>query len=180
MNAKLNEKTELTEKVIHILVTTLCNRNCKHCCNKQYDLNDIPQVTDEELRNAHTVCITGGEPFLFTDPGAIAKYYKRNYPNIKNVYVYTNAVELADYLETHRNFDALTPIDGVNVSIKVPADKTKFEQTIINDDRIAMMRSNLLYVFDNLMPTLTDNFTVVNREWQADFNPAPDSIFRRA
>lgn len=29
MNAKLNEKTELTEKVIRILVTTLCNRNCK-------------------------------------------------------------------------------------------------------------------------------------------------------
>ena len=50
--AKLNEKNENTEKVIHIMVTSLCNRKCPDCCNNQYDLNDIPYVTDEELKRA--------------------------------------------------------------------------------------------------------------------------------
>lgn len=174
----LNERTEITEKVIHIMVTTLCNRNCKHCCNKQYDLNDIPQVTDDELKKAHTICITGGEPFLYTSPNNIAKYYKIHYPNIKNIYVYTNALELADYLSNPQN--TLDYIDGVNVSIKVPYDKKCFEEIIYNNKQINKLKSNLLYVFDDLIPNKIGNFTYIDREWQEEFNPAPDSIFRRA
>lgn len=44
-NATLNDKNENTKKIIHIMVTTLCNRNCKFCCNKMYNLNDIPYVS---------------------------------------------------------------------------------------------------------------------------------------
>ena len=176
-NAILNAKTELTEKIIHIMVTTLCNRNCRYCCNKQYDLNDIQQVTEEELKNAHTICITGGEPFLYIEPNQIAKYYKTHYPNIKNIYVYTNALELADYLTQHTN--TLEYIDGVNVSIKNVKDKNKFD-IIVQDNRIKSMKSNLVYVFNDLFPKITDNFTVFSRKWQKDFIPAPDSIFRRA
>ena len=62
--SKLNCKTDTTKKIIHLLVTSLCNRNCKHCCNKQYNLNDVQHVTDEELREAEIICITGGEPFF--------------------------------------------------------------------------------------------------------------------
>lgn len=61
-------------------------------------MNAIPCVTDEELRNAEVLCLTGGEPFKYTQPNAIASYYKRNYPNIKKIYVYTNALEFAEYL----------------------------------------------------------------------------------
>jgi MoaA/NifB/PqqE/SkfB family radical SAM enzyme len=80
------------KKIIHIMVTSLCKRNCEYCCNKQYDLNDIPYVTDEELRNAHTLLLTGGELFAFANPPEIAQYYKSRYPNIKAVYVYSNAL----------------------------------------------------------------------------------------
>lgn len=174
MNA-LNEKTAKTEKVIHIMVTSLCNRNCKHCCNKQYSLNDIPYVTDEELKNAHTICLTGGEPFLYAEPASIAEYYKRHYKNVKNIYVYTNAKELADYL---KNDHLMNYIDGVNVSIKTKADLIAFDN-IVKDEQINRMTSNLLYVFNDLLPENNGNFTVVNREWQKDFKPADDSIFRR-
>ena len=61
--AILNERNENTKGVIHLLTTTLCNRDCKYCCNKQYDMNEILYVTDSELREAHTLCLTGGEPF---------------------------------------------------------------------------------------------------------------------
>ena len=69
--AILNERNENTKGIIHLLTTTLCNRDCKYCCNKQYDMNEILYVTDSELREAHTLCLTGGEPFLYTDPCAL-------------------------------------------------------------------------------------------------------------
>lgn len=120
--AILNERNENTKGVIHLLTTTLCNRDCKYCCNKQYDMNKILYVTDSELREAHTLCLTGGEPFLYTDPCAMAKHYKLRYRNIQNVYVYTNALELAQWLQTHTLHD----IDGLNISIKTKADSSTF------------------------------------------------------
>lgn len=173
----LNEKTDSTKKIIHILVTSLCNRNCRYCCNKGYDLTDIPYVTDDELKDAETLCLTGGEPFAFSNPCSIAKHYKIKYPNIKNIYVYTNAVELAEYI---LNGGDINFIDGVNISIKCKKDKEMFDKIIKKDVRINNLSSNLLYVFENLYSDCVENFKVVHRNWQKDFQPSPDSIFRKA
>lgn len=173
---KLNAKTTKTEKIIHLLTTTMCLRNCKHCCNKQYDLNDIEQVTDDELRNAHTICLTGGEPFLFTNPCEMGLQLKRKYKNIKKVFVYTNAFELAQWL--YKN--DLYGIDGLNISIKTNADVIAFDKILKNHKGVLNLSSNLLYIFERLYDVETlDGFTVFHREWQEDFEPADDSIFRR-
>jgi molybdenum cofactor biosynthesis enzyme MoaA len=171
---KLNKKTEITKKIIHIMVTSLCSRNCKHCCNKQYNLHDIPYVTDEELKEAETLCLTGGEPFAFTNPCEIANYYKHKYKNVKNIYVYTNAVELAKYL--HCN--TIRDIDGISISIKTKADALAFDGIKDRKD-ICQLASNRLYVFDNLYTEETQGFDIIHREWMEDFQPANDSIFRR-
>lgn len=176
---KLNEKNEFTEKIIHILITSLCARKCKYCCNNQYSLDDIETVTDEELHNAHTLCLTGGEPFLFSNPCEIAKYYKTRYRNIKKIYVYRNAIELGQFLSNNKTENLFEYIDGLDVSIKTKADKEVFSKTVIKDHRVTKMTCNQLYVFDGLMPDNTDGFNVFNREWQSDFEPANDSIFRR-
>lgn len=175
---KLNCKTDKTKKkkkIIHLLVTTLCNRNCKHCCNKQYDLNDIPYVTDEELRDADILCITGGEPFLFSNPCEIAAYYKRKYSNIKEIYVYTNAVELLFYL----NNNDIENIDGLNISIKTPSDSDAFHKIVENFKYLTKLKSNRLYVFDDLYADKPEGFEVFHREWQEEFEPSNDSIFRK-
>lgn len=174
--SKLNEKTHKTEKIIHIMTTSLCNRNCENCCNKQYNLNDIPYVTDAELQNANTICLTGGEPFLFSNPCEIANYYKWKYRNISSVYVYANAFELGNYLCHNGKIFA---IDGVSVSIKTGIDRAMFDRYIVCNNDIANLSSNRLYVFDGLRPKKADGFVVVEREWQSDFVPADDSIFRK-
>ena len=174
--AILNERNENTKGIIHLLTTTLCNRDCKHCCNKQYDMNEILYVTEAELHEAHTICLTGGEPFLYTDPCEMARYYKRRYRNIKNVYVYTNALELAQWL----NNNSLHDIDGLNISIKTRADAKAFEHILKNHIDIISLSSNLLYIFDKLYPTTPlEGYQVFERKWQPDFEPADDSIFRR-
>ena len=159
------------------MVTSLCKRDCKYCCNKQYDLNSIPYVTDEELERCHTLCLTGGEPFAFTNPEDIAFYYKMNYPNIKNVYVYSNAVELIEYLAKHGT-QVFWSIDGLNVSIKYDGDLNAFE-TLVGHPSIERLKENQLYVFNDLLPENTGNFKVIKREWQPEFIPADDSIFRK-
>lgn len=173
--SKLNEKTEKTKKIIHLMVTSLCNRNCPHCCNKQYSLDDVPYVSDEELREAEILCLTGGEPFLFSHPCEIASHYKNKYKNIKKVYVYTNAAELSTYLSNN----ILYGIDGVNVSIKTIADANAFKSSIEDNASVQKLQSNYLYVFDNLYDDEPDGFSLIHREWQEDFVPSDDSIFRK-
>jgi hypothetical protein len=43
--------------VMHLLITDKCDRDCKWCCNKQYDVNDIPVATKEEYESVNTVCL---------------------------------------------------------------------------------------------------------------------------
>ena len=179
--AVLNEKNKKTEKVIHIMITDRCNRDCKYCCNKQYDMNDIPRVTEDELKKAKVLCLTGGEPFAYACPAKVAQMYKDKYPNVKKVYVYTNAIELDEYLGEHPKED-ISYIDGLNVSIKCKNDIEAF-RSLMFDRRVKSMKSNLLYVFSEFKGEFPKNkignFKIVHRVWQKDFVPADDSIFRR-
>ena len=175
----LNERNEKTKRVIHLMVTTLCKRNCEYCCNKQYDFDLIPYVTDEELKEAEVLCITGGEPFAFTDPTEIAGYYKKKYPNIKIVYAYSNAVELYSFIA--RNPQAwYDNIDGYTISIKNIADLLRVYALHQDAGSIFKGKSNIIYYFDeDLDPGDLDDFKIIKRDWQEEFKPADDSIFRK-
>lgn len=176
--AKLNEKNEDTKKVIHIMVTSLCNRKCPLCCNNQYDLNSIPYVTDEELKEADTICITGGEPFAYSNPCEIAFLYKTKYPNIKKVYVYTNALELANYLH---DGGTIYSIDGLTISIKDEIDSLYFKRYLYTNEVINNLPDNLLYVFPGFENIdCPKNMIKQKRVWQTEFVAAPNSIFRKA
>ena len=168
--------------VMHLIITDQRNRNCKYCCNKQYDVKNIPFATREEFESVDTVCLTGGEPFKYEEPCWIAGGLKSNYPNIKNIYVYTNAVELLEYLHEEDKFplecSEFSNLDGLSVSIKNLMDLQAFQELVYHP-LIRRLKSNLLYVFDNLLPEYVGNFKVIHREWQEDFKPAQNTIFRR-
>lgn len=184
--SNLNPRTEKTKKVMHLMVTSLCDRDCKYCCNKQYYLNSIPYATDEELREVETLCLTGGEPFAYTKPNAIAYHYKHKYSNIMRVIVYTNAYELWSSLIINRA--PLGNIDGLNISIKNLGDYLVLDD-IIRDKEVCSLPLNRIYVFGDRLYEKTNSllteydklgrFRVIRREWQEDFKPADDSIFRR-
>ena len=150
----------------HIMVTSLCDRDCEYCCNKQYDLNSIPYITKEELDQMKHIYITGGEPFAYSNPCEIAMNLKLCHKNIESVIVYTNAMELAYYLLRDGKIFC---IDGVTVSIKNYTDKHSFEKCISKDPQILRLPSNRLYVF----PGFEDV------ECPPQFVPAPNCIFRK-
>ncbi len=68
MTAILNEKNEVTEKVIHIMITNKCNRNCPFCCNSQYNVSDIPCIEDDELQKAETIFLDGRRTICICRP----------------------------------------------------------------------------------------------------------------
>lgn len=174
--AVLNEKNEITQKIIHLMITGKCDRKCPHCCNNQYSVMDIDVVTDKEFKNAEWVFLTGGEPFAYADPCKTATEIKAKYPNIKKVFVYTNAIELGAYLKKNHIYG----IDGLTMSIKCKGDKVVFENIIANNSEVLNLESNRLYTFEGFEDTeCPKEITKIPRKWQAEFSASPDSIFRR-
>lgn len=160
----------------HIIVTSLCDRDCKYCCNRQYDLNSIPSITEDELSRMKHVYLTGGEPFAYSNPNAIARKLKYLYPNIEQIIVYSNAYELYEYL-LHGGMT--TFIDGVTISIKSDADRSSFG-SIIDDGRLMTLPKNRLYVFPGYEDVnCPASIEKILRVWQKEFVPAPNCIFRR-
>lgn len=176
----LNDYTENTKGIIHLLTTSLCDRDCKYCCNKQYNLNDIPHVTEDELKNCHTIYITGGEPFLFSQPNNIAQYLRKKYRNIENVGVYGNAKALNEYLINGGDLNFITHL---SISIKSVQDYKSLSYIIACPKvRIKPKQNNRLYIMHDsqeLHEKVLEVFTVIQRGWQEEFIPASDSIFRK-
>ena len=181
--ALLNGKNSITEKIVHIMITDKCNRKCPYCCNNQYDISSIPVVTDEELRKAEHIYLTGGEPFAHSDPCRVGDFIKTFYPNIERVGVYTNAYELFEYL--YKKKGRLYGIDTLTISLKDQRDKRVFKDYLSKDiDILSLTYKNIphrVYSFVGLdgLEKKTE-FDIQERQWQKDFEAAPDSIFRRS
>ena len=163
--------------IIHLLITDKCDRDCKYCCNKQYNLEKVPVITKEELSQADMVLLTGGEPFAYANPSLEARILKRKFPNIKKVIVYTNAFELYKYIEKGGKFDY---IDGLSISLKDKVDYVFFTDMIQWLDIVNELKSNRVYTFPGMEVEKCGNFEYINRAWQTTFKSAEDgSIFRR-
>ena len=48
------------KKTLRLLLFEDCNRNCKKCCNKQWDLKLLPEVGS--FKDWDEIILTGGEP----------------------------------------------------------------------------------------------------------------------
>ena len=50
--------------ILRLLLWPACDRTCPGCCNRDWDLGALPQVTEKEITQADMVLLTGGEPML--------------------------------------------------------------------------------------------------------------------
>lgn len=169
-------KPEKEITTAHILVTSLCDRDCKYCCNKQYDLNSVPYITEDELSRMKHIYLTGGEPFTYSNPNAIARKLKLRYQNIEQVIVYSNAYELWEYLA---NGGMTNFIDGVTISVKSEVDISSLDCCTAYS-RLINLPKNRLYVFPGYEDVdCPASIEKIPRVWQEEFVPAPNCIFRR-
>lgn len=181
------EQNKVTPEIMHLFVTDKCNHACKLCCNKLYNIEEIPVPTVEELKTVHTVCITGGEPFL---AGTYLRFFIRHlraqYPNIKNLYIYTSCDGLQEYL----GMFTLDDIDGISFSPKNVKDWRNLVHIVINfNEELNQLPSNRLYVFKEQQGNFHKvsyhwlisklKAAVIGRKWDKEFRTPDNEIFRR-
>ena len=180
---------------MHLFVTSKCTNNCPLCCNNNYDVEDIPIPSEEELSSVENIFLTGGEPFLLGEKlnKIVATLRTRN--NIKNIYIYTSGYECFEYL---KKFGNLPNINGVNFSPKTDKDwdaLAKISFGWFQDFR--NLRSNRLYVFikeydrgtfdldnSNNLDIISEAYFNMNcrvffRIWMNNIESRPHEIFRR-
>ena len=103
---------------LRLLLLEECNRRCKGCCNKDWDLSALPTVTD--FRNYELVMLTGGEPMLY--PGLIASAVSNiRAQTTAPVVLYTAKVDDAEAA-----LNVLNSIDGMTVTLHARKDIAAF------------------------------------------------------
>lgn len=63
--------------ILRLLVTKKCLRGCKGCCNKDWNLDALPEFRPEIMQKADLIMLTGGEPML------VAEQLKTYIPQLK-------------------------------------------------------------------------------------------------
>lgn len=181
------EKTK--PEIMHLMILSKCNYNCELCCNKLYDIDKIPVATVEELKTIHTLCITGGEPFMANiNLDDFARSVKDGFPNIKNIFVYTSGTMLLYNLPQIFSY-----IDGLSISPKSMKDWLALDKITYSTSRdylnnIPKLSSNRLYVFKEQVALFEGRFkhvaemlnlNVIYRTWDKEFKTPENEIFRR-
>lgn len=81
---------------LRLLVTSHCNRSCPGCCNKDWDIKGLPQISVADAAKYSEIMITGGEPLLYPEKvNALMLALIKINPSVK-IFIYTaNIRELA-------------------------------------------------------------------------------------
>ena len=179
---------------IHLIINKFRGSIFPFCCKNQYDLDTVPVATVEELKAAHTVMITGGEPFVV--PGIIdfCSHLRFDYPNIKQLYVCTSGYAMSCHDELafdpyffSRNVNGIYFSPNIEIdykAIKKMLTKKSFALAffhLVCSNRIILMPNDFMtreqqeeYIESLHLKGLAvygAKFEVEYREWQEEFKP---------
>lgn len=190
-------------KVLHIMVTRKCNKSCPLCCNKFYDIDNLPVVTDYMLKTADILCITGGEPDISMEYPRISTISNilHKYSNIKEFYIYINGSMLTyNILATHRILLGNNPNVKIGYTIS-PKDENDWNNLlcVISEDNDPRMEGRLertrlfakysrIYCFDDSFGNYENEkdslklyfkslgFDVIDRQWETIGKETSDNV----
>jgi len=112
-------------KKLRLLVTKDCPRNCESCCNKDWDLNNLPIV---DHFNYDEILITGGEPLSddnIDNTKNVIDAIHTLFPNSeRKIYIYT-----ADSYGLHTAFYLA---DGFTLTIRNNSDLREFRWLLVS------------------------------------------------
>lgn len=184
----------IMEQIYHLYITHKCGHNCPLCCNRLYDIDKLPVITVEDLKQAHTVCLTGGDPFylLREELISIVDRLRIHYKNIQKIYIYTSGKMLwieGAYSHWH---ELLQSVSGINIAPKDYGDWDRLDYLLQQPKWLEMTAqpgiSNRLYIFDDQWDTwntiskdvtLPATWQVIGRKWDKEFKTPENEHFVR-
>ena len=191
---KYTDESGADKRIIHLIINKFRGSIFPFCCKNQYDLDTVPVATVEELKAAHTVVLTGGEPFVV--PGIIdfCSHLRFDYPNIKQLYVCTSGYEMSCHDELA--FDPYyfsRNVNGIYFSPKIEIDYKAIKKLLTKKsfalEFFHLVRSNRIIIMPNDFMTREEQekfieslhlkglafygakFEVEYREWKEEFKP---------
>uniref|UniRef100_A0A6H2A3H0 Putative iron-sulfur binding domain containing protein n=1 Tax=viral metagenome TaxID=1070528 RepID=A0A6H2A3H0_9ZZZZ len=116
---ELSPKGEKEMKKLRLIIFKECNKSCIGCCNKDWDLKNLPIETD--FSQYDEILLTGGEPMLV--PLSIIRTIKRirHANKTAKIYLYT--------AKTYPPLDLLSVLnflDGITVTLHEQWDVEEF------------------------------------------------------
>ncbi len=96
---------------LRLLLFEKCNRNCKGCCNKDFDLKNLPIADNDSIRGKDMIILTGGEPML--NPSLIIRVTQ----DIKSVSAAPVIVYTAKIDDYDTTINVLQYVDGMTVTL---------------------------------------------------------------
>ena len=191
---KYTDEPGADKGVIHLMINRFCGNSCPLCCNRQYDLDTVPVATVEELKAAHTVLLTGGDPFALPDITGFLSHLRHDYFNIKRIYIYTSGWLMFSNKDFRRYpGQVFGKVNGINFSPKSKADYAAIKNILTDADFaidvFAHVRSNRIILMPNDFMIRKEQeeyieslplkglafygakFEVEYREWQEEFKP---------
>ena len=160
---------------LRLLLFKNCNRRCKGCCNKDWDLDALE--VENDFSGYSEVLMTGGEPMLAPEIviGTAMKIREQN-PNAK-IYVYTAKVDsLVDV------FAVLGFVDGMCVTLHKQKDTISFERLNEALYLTGVKKSLRLNVFKGITLPFT-SYDLWERkldmEWVKNCPLPEDEVFKR-
>ena len=129
---------------LRLLLFPDCNRVCVGCCNKDWDIDNLPVCSD--FAPYDEVLLTGGEPMLSI--GVVHNAIRRiRKTSGAAIYVYT-----ADVRHLRRSRDVLSAADGMCVTLHEDSDVADWVRFATNSSVVdlAAHRSCRLNVFSGI------------------------------
>lgn len=162
---------------LRLLVTKRCNRTCPGCCNKDWDLDNLPVY--KYYDDYSEIMLTGGEPLIATDKLCSVVKTLRFFTSAQ-IYVYTAM--------SSKVLDILPYVDGVTLTLHEPQDVHWFmplqailrEMYLMHVDYVknASLRLN---IFKGVSPAYVSSVWQVRRnmQWIKDCPLPKDEVFMR-
>lgn len=146
------------KKTLRLLLFEECNRKCRGCSNKSWDLKNLPVC--EDYSGYDEVLITGGEPLLDVHKVKEAIYKIKEQNETAKIYVYTADVRNRDDIH-----ELLYLVDGITLTLHTKQDAKDF---YITNRRLSFLiryeyafkkkaLSLRLNIFKNVRLTFQDN-----------------------
>lgn len=160
---------------LRLLLLEECNRRCKGCCNKDWDLPNLPKV--ETFSGYKTIMLTGGEPMLVPERIKYTTAGIRCQNPTAKVVVYTAKTDDSDAL-----IDVLRHVDGLTVTLHVQKDVGHFRAFDAARKRAGLTNKSLrLNVFANVeLGTVPEGWDVKQGiKWIKDCPLPTNEEFRR-
>lgn len=163
-------------KKLRLLLFEECNKYCKGCCNRDWDLKALPEVKD--FHQYDEILLTGGEPML--NPYlviCVAARISRQNP-VANIYLYT-----AETDNWQAILSVLHYIDGLTVTLHEQSDVDSFIvlNNLLSEINDISMKSFRLNVFKGV--NFNDDLGLWkvkdNIEWIKNCPLPQDEVFMR-